>query len=69
MRKMREIEMDLIKGGSMTTPELEMAHKHYGRLREGLSELGQRWHFAFAEANRLWMMTNDYLNARKRDRD
>lgn len=64
---LRDIELRLIKGDSVTSRELRAARRHYSQLREGLGVLGQRWYFAFCEANRLWMLCDDYLNARKRD--
>lgn len=63
---MKEIEFALLKGDSVTTPELKAAHMHFENLNRALGELGQRWHFAFGESNRLAMMCNDYLRARKR---
>jgi hypothetical protein len=66
MRSLREIELALIKGDSVSTKELKSANGHYERLREDLGKLGQRWHFAFTEANRLWMLTGSYLRARER---
>lgn len=66
MRSLKELEQGLLKGDSFTDEELKRAHEHYGKVRELLGELGQRWHFAWGEANRLWMMTGDYLTARAR---
>ena len=65
IRSLKEIEKCLLKGDSLSTAELKRAKKHYGRLRDNLGELGHHWHFAFTEANRLWMLSRDYLNARK----
>jgi len=62
---LKDVELRLLKGDHVTTRELKAAHEHYGRLREDLGALGQRWHFAFSEANRLWSMCRQYLDARK----
>ena len=64
MKSLRDIEMLLLKGDSVSTPELKAANERYGLLREALGDLGQRWHFAFSEANRLWILTDQYLRAR-----
>jgi hypothetical protein len=64
---LRDIEQRLLKGDHVTTRELRASRRHYNALRRDLGLLGQRWHFAFQEANRLWMLCEDYLNARKRD--
>lgn len=63
-KRLRDIEGLLLRGESVTTGELKRAHELYGRLREDLVGLGERWHFAFVEANRLWTMTRQYLEAR-----
>lgn len=61
----KDIELQLLKGDHVTTPELKVAFEHFGRLREDLGALGQRWHFSFDEATRLWNMCRQYLDARK----
>ena len=66
MRDLREIETALLKGDSITTPELKLANEHFANLRKALIVLGPHWHFAFKEANRMEMMTGNYLRARER---
>lgn len=65
MKSLRDIEERLLKGDSVTTPELERANQHFARLRDDLGDLGPHWHFAFVEANRLWSLTRQYLEARE----
>jgi hypothetical protein len=65
VKSLRDIEARLLRGDHVTTRELKAAHEHYGRLRTDLGELGQHWRFAFGEANRLWSMCRQYLDARK----
>ena len=62
---LRDIERRLLLGDSVSTRELRAAHSHFYGLREMLGKLGQHWHFAYTEANRLEMMCRQYLDARK----
>lgn len=63
---MKDIELKLRNGDSVSDDELSQARKFYSHLTEVLGCLGREWHFAFVEANRLFMMCRDYEEARKR---
>jgi hypothetical protein len=64
---LRDVEARLLRGDSISDRELRAAHSHFYGLREMLGKLGQHWHFAYAEANRLEMMCSQYLSARERE--
>lgn len=65
---MKDIELKLRLGESVSDDELSQATKFYNHLSEMLGCLGREWHFAFVEANRLFMMCRSYENARKNPR-
>ena len=64
---LRDVEARLLRGDHISDRELRAAHSHFYGLREMLGKLGERWHFAFSEANRLEMMCRQYLDARNRE--
>lgn len=62
---MKEIERKLRTGDPITDAELKQAVSFYEKLADMLLQLGSEWHFAFGEANRLFLLCRSYQNARK----
>ena len=61
---MKSIETNLLTGKKVPNRDLIRAVEFFGALADNLADLGPRWHFAFGEANRLYVLCRSYARAR-----
>ena len=65
MRPKNEIYEAMTLGDHYEDDEALVMYRHFGKLSELLSELGQRFHFAFYEATQRYYDLRSVCKARK----